>query len=177
MHRRVEPITCIALTYFRNGLRRAARKGESMLRTSEEHALWRSRGCGIQAPRCQLILHSRASALYRRMDDQKKTSRTAGSRPRVVRWFPARSWIDNSRRQLGEWQSSLRWKERQDEGRREEKEAGGTDATGAPTRADGGRRSEGERRGEAAIGVLCRHFNGGSDCKVYCCSTPRRWTA
>ena len=42
----------------------------------------------------------------------------------------------------------MRWKETQDEGRREEKEAGGTDATGAPTRADGGRRTEGERRGE-----------------------------
>ena len=42
----------------------------------------------------------------------------------------------------------MRWKERQDEGRREEKEAGGTDATGAQTDADGGRRTEGERRGE-----------------------------
>ena len=44
----------------------------------------------------------------------------------------------------------MRWKERQDEGRREEKEAGGTDATGAPTRADGGRRTgeREERRGE-----------------------------
>ena len=42
----------------------------------------------------------------------------------------------------------MRWRERQDEGRREEKEAGGTDATGAQTRVDGGRRTEGERRGE-----------------------------